>query len=233
MVTKEDGQQPTTAGGGDTPVGSGGDISASTVQPTTAGGGDISASTVQPTTAGGGNISASTVQPTTAGGDDTNIKLVPLGLHLKGDEKSTNTAKVAKITGYNPMLWCDKYIRLEIPAEWYLNYEVKENSKMSPVDPITKSILLFHRIFERAPDSMEEIMRCYDSSNEMYAEEDIRSMEDRISRLVHQEHMKIPQHIRQQEEEDRIERQEARRQKKVEERNRRQNVQAIITKQHG
>ena len=215
-MTKEDGQQPNIAGGGDTPVGSGGDISASTVQQTTAGGGDIS---------------ASTVQLTTAGCDETNIKVVPLGQY--SSSFVTNTAKIAKIKEYNHVLWCDKYNRLEMPAKWYLNYEVKKNSKTSRVDPITKSILLFHRIFERTPETMEEIMRCYDSSNEMYAEEDIQSMEDRISRLVHQERMKIPQHVRQQEEKDWIERKEARRQKKVEERNRRQKVQAVITKQHG
>ena len=30
------------------------------------------------------------------------------------------------------------------------------------VDPISKSIIMFQRIFQRAPDSMEEIMRYYE-----------------------------------------------------------------------
>ena len=96
---------------------------------------------------------------------------------------------------YDHKAWCKDYDRREIPAEWYLHYEVQEDSEMSPVNPISKSILLFQCIFGRVPDSMEEIMRCYDSSNEMHDEGNIECMDKRISKLGHQEYMKIPQDI--------------------------------------
>ena len=52
------------------------------------------------------------------------------------------------------------------------------------VDPISKSVIQFQRIFGREPDSMEEIMTYYESSNKMNTEDSDESDSPRIEESV-------------------------------------------------
>jgi len=123
------------------------------------------------------SISSTDAPPAVPGSQTTN--LVQLGQYIKEDEGVFTKAMEPR--GYDHRAWFREYERVGYPRDLYLAYEVLDWNKYTTVDCITKSVLLYEKLFGKAPCT-EETMRCYDGSPILF--EEVKPIRTRIEEWV-------------------------------------------------